>query len=52
MLHGAEYLDGALDAQLEDELAEVLRNLTVLAAIVGVAIDELHALTTSENLVH
>ena len=49
MLHAETYLDGALDAQLDDELADVLRNLEIIAGIVQVAIEQLR--TPSENRV-
>ena len=41
LLHGAEYLDAALDAQIEGDPAALLDALTVLLAIVQVAIDQI-----------
>jgi hypothetical protein len=51
LLRGADYLDGALDAQLGGDVAALLHNLEVLRAIVQVALDQLNKLAPSENRV-
>jgi hypothetical protein len=41
LLHGADYLDASLDAMLDDDDAEFLRNLETLRGLVVVAIDQI-----------
>jgi hypothetical protein len=49
MLHAETYLDAALDAQIEDDAAELLRNLETLHGLVAVVTGQLRG-SSSENL--
>ena len=41
LLHGADYLDASLDAMLDDDDAELLRNLETLGGLVAVVAGQL-----------
>jgi hypothetical protein len=41
LLHGAEYLDVALDAQIDGDEAELVRNLETVRGLVAVVISQL-----------
>jgi hypothetical protein len=49
LLRGVEYLDGALDSQIDADAAALLNNLEVLHGLVAVVIAQLRTPSSSEN---
>jgi hypothetical protein len=52
MLHAADCLDASLDAQIDGDEAELLRNLETVGGIVAVAIDHLRKPSSEYLSVH